>query len=1152
MQILELHLRNIASIIEADIDFTKDLKDGVTGDPASLFLICGDTGAGKSVILDGIAMALYKSTPRLKGVNGRTNNTFTNLDGNNINLTDISQYTRLGISHKDNCFSEVVFKGNDGVIYKAKLSLGYQKNRKLKPAKWKVMQGDNDWVSRDNECEQLICEAIGLSFDQFCRMVMLAQGQFAAFLTGKKDNRTVILEQLTNTERFSTYGTAVHNIYKKAEDERKVRQTQFDTEAGHLLSEEELQEVQDDKEVFLKQRQFAEQRSEKAANQLNTLQHLIGNVRQLKLVQTKIQELETKQQQDDYLADLALIEAWDKTIDVRLRLKDLKKARKEKENEEKKSAGQARLFTILSADILHRRNTLLVLIESLKSQQEWLDNQNPRLLLYEQAGAVKEQLRQYETLLNEIKEKVAKLTEEQGKTERLKKQAEMAKAEYERASKAMKDKELEIETQKRALDAYNLGQINKDIKTHNKEQQSLKSLKEAIERLQKELSELKELEAEIRKDREQLTTLELDKKTKAEAYSSASESYDQINGQLNTRLSCVNDMIKTLRAKIVSEGIDTCPLCGQHIATKIDETDFEQTLAPWREKEKTARTERDEAQKASQIADKAYNDLSGILKEKTEGKHGYSKRLSLAETTSEMLRKRAEDNGLTFDGTISTQIDCLINNTEMTINQLTEQQKAATAMQDAYRQLNEEKKPIDKALANADKALIKCQQNVKDNQNAIDSLQTLIGETQTKKAKTEETLAAVLNEFYPQWKEQPVNTRNTLYNDSELYKEKKKKFEKDINNRQHLDTLLKQIEDIQSELATRHTGWIKEGEAKAYNCEEILSEWQRLATAVAETDAKLIEYQSAMDGFAAVIAESGRSEEELERIQADEKRYEPAKLKVKKTNEDLTRQKGSRTTLYQQIQAGEEKLGLEHADRIGDNNGDALYDELLTSFETAKTNADRELNEILTKLTEINNRLAANESNRNQLEEFRHQLEDATKRQNHWKLLDDIFGGSKFRTLVQTFILRPLLGIANQYLERITDRYLLTCDEHNEQLSILVLDRYNKNQVRSATVLSGGETFMISLALSLALSSLNSKGMNVNILFIDEGFGTLDEKSLDSVMSTLEKLQEIAGQSHRRVGIISHREELLERIPVKIKVEKKGEGRSQVSIENTL
>ena len=91
---------------------------------------------------------------------------------------------------------------------------------------------------------------------------------------------------------------------------------------------------------------------------------------------------------------------------------------------------------------------------------------------------------------------------------------------------------------------------------------------------------------------------------------------------------------------------------------------------------------------------------------------------------------------------------------------------------------------------------------------------------------------------------------------------------------------------------------------------------------------------------------------------------------------------------------------------------------------------------------------------------------------------------------------------------------------------------------------------MVSLALSLALSSLNRPDMNVNILFIDEGFGTLDEKSLDSVMETLGKLQEIAGLKERRVGIISHRTELEERLPVQIKVEKRGEGRSQVTITN--
>ena len=167
-----------------------------------------------------------------------------------------------------------------------------------------------------------------------------------------------------------------------------------------------------------------------------------------------------------------------------------------------------------------------------------------------------------------------------------------------------------------------------------------------------------------------------------------------------------------------------------------------------------------------------------------------------------------------------------------------------------------------------------------------------------------------------------------------------------------------------------------------------------------------------------------------------------------------------------------------------------------------------------------------------------------------WDKLNSHFGGTHFRTLVQTYILRPLLINANIYLEQITDRYTLTCSEDNDKLSILVLDRYNKDEIRSVTVLSGGERFMVSLALSLALSSLNRQDLNVNILFIDEGFGTLDQKSLDSVMSTLNKLQLIAGQSNRRVGIISHREELLERIHTQIRVIPHGEGRSRIEIVN--
>ncbi len=91
---------------------------------------------------------------------------------------------------------------------------------------------------------------------------------------------------------------------------------------------------------------------------------------------------------------------------------------------------------------------------------------------------------------------------------------------------------------------------------------------------------------------------------------------------------------------------------------------------------------------------------------------------------------------------------------------------------------------------------------------------------------------------------------------------------------------------------------------------------------------------------------------------------------------------------------------------------------------------------------------------------------------------------------------------------------------------------------------------MVSLALSFALSAMNLPDMKVDILFIDEGFGTLDAKSLDMVMSTLRRLPEINGQSGRRVGVISHREELTEQIDCQIQLHSYGEGRSRIEISN--
>ncbi|MDE6682145.1 MAG: hypothetical protein K2J87_01810 [Muribaculaceae bacterium] len=236
--------------------------------------------------------------------------------------------------------------------------------------------------------------------------------------------------------------------------------------------------------------------------------------------------------------------------------------------------------------------------------------------------------------------------------------------------------------------------------------------------------------------------------------------------------------------------------------------------------------------------------------------------------------------------------------------------------------------------------------------------------------------------------------------------------------------------------------------------------------------------------------------------------------------------------------------------KFTDDNSGLILDKV--NLEEEKAAVSSKLEEHLKEMGIVKERLQQNEANKKRVAEASANLDKDRERFNEWDRLNRHFGGTRFRTLVQSYILRPLLRNANIYLNRITDRFLLTCSEQNEQLSILVLDRYNKNKIRSATVLSGGERFMISLALSLALSAMNKPGLNIDILFIDEGFGTLDAGSLNAVIDTLRRLPEIAGSNGRRVGVISHREELADCIDVQIRVNKCGEGRSRVEITNKI
>lgn len=162
-----------------------------------------------------------------------------------------------------------------------------------------------------------------------------------------------------------------------------------------------------------------------------------------------------------------------------------------------------------------------------------------------------------------------------------------------------------------------------------------------------------------------------------------------------------------------------------------------------------------------------------------------------------------------------------------------------------------------------------------------------------------------------------------------------------------------------------------------------------------------------------------------------------------------------------------------------------------------------------------------------------------------WDMLHELIGsadGKKYRNFAQGLTFEMMIGHANRQLQKMTDRYLLIRDDA-QPLELNVVDNYQAGEIRSTKNLSGGESFIVSLALALGLSHMASKNVRVDSLFLDEGFGTLDEEALDTALETLAGLQ----QDGKLIGVISHVAALKERISTRIQVIPRTGGRSRIS-----
>lgn len=1150
MKIKRLIIRNIASIEQGEIDFEKGLINRETGNPASLFLITGDTGSGKSVILDCISMALYGTTPRVKSVNGVKNNVYHNNNGEEISVNDITQYTRIGISWRDDCFSELSFTGNDGVDYISKFTLGRTSHNNYRKPEWTLKVGDDEIIeNRKEEIKEQIQRAVGLSFEQFSRMAMLAQGQFATFLTGKKEERERILEQLTATDIFSRYGEAISNIFKNSKHEFDTSRKIYEEFSKKILDDTIREKLITEQSEKNKEATKLQTETDNLRRRINCTDAILKTDKDIAALKEEAAKLKTLEDTSEFRKRKAILSLWDSTSAQRELLSDKIKAAQSLTNDRKTLQEKKYEFLLLSKDLNARKTAAEEKTRLLEKQRLWIESQQPLKKLFNDSSEVISDINRFVSIVKEVKKKENEVETAKANIDELKKNISSKNECYKLQNEKCDECKAQITKKTSDRDTLNPTALRNENELLTKRQIALTDLSVRMDSLEAEKQDIEKAEKKYEEISILFSSLKSDAEKASEECACLEKEKNASDSRYRTMLLSVDKKFEAIRRQLVEEHANNCPLCGQSIegfltAWKSKEY-FSDILSPLEEEKNKCLEAYNAAKKKADDAKEKMDTTSGILKAKEDDLNKRKSKISKNQKEIEDILKSLK---IVSDDTLKTFLSDELSQLKGKIEVISEKLKQAENLQKEINTLISNKDSLDKGLKEIDKQLQETLKSVAQKETATKMALDRIEELKKEKESLQEKISFALKDYVNQWIESPEEIATKLKEDADNFSTKVEIFSKE--EPAHI-VLLKTIESINTvrDNLLKLIGTTeplekqsKFSDLKNLNQDEILERWHSFQIEVSTTYGKIIENETKLSELEKSLQEyyqaSGSSETALKQLldAADE------------ISQMRSLQESHRENLHKNATLLEEANKSKHENlKILNLNNETELDDI-EKLKSDLNSLVGKHSEFTKRLGAIKERLEADEKTRLESETQKEELEKKSARMHKWEIMNKYFGGTRFRTLVQSYILRPLLNNANIYLRQITDHYLLTCSDENEQLSILVRDRYHNNEPRSVTVLSGGERFMVSLALSLALSAMNRPDMNVDILFIDEGFGTLDAKSLDLVMNTLRRLPEINGQTGRRVGVISHREELTEQIDCQIKLRSCGEGRSRIEI----
>lgn len=292
-------------------------------------------------------------------------------------------------------------------------------------------------------------------------------------------------------------------------------------------------------------------------------------------------------------------------------------------------------------------------------------------------------------------------------------------------------------------------------------------------------------------------------------------------------------------------------------------------------------------------------------------------------------------------------------------------------------------------------------------------------------------------------------------------------------------------------------------------------------------------------------AELGKAEEDFSAARIlngffDEKSFAEARLP--QSNRDALAKRA------RELENAQTELNAQFTDRktrLAGATAQKLTSKTLEELKPQLKECEESLKETRDQIAGLKQRLKENVAAQERIKEKQSAIEAQRRECLQWDRLHGLIGsvdGRKYRNFAQGLTFERMVSHANEQLSKMTDRYLLIRDD-KQPLELNVVDSYQAGEVRSTSNLSGGESFIVSLALALGLSKMASRKVRVDSLFLDEGFGTLDEEALETALATLSGLQ----QDGKLIGIISHVSALKERIRTQITITPISGGRSSIA-----